>query len=124
MTSSGGGHVTSAVGSGALDASIGDTDFCRYVAEAFSLSSVPRTEDRLADDLGFDSVAVLELVLVVEELAGAARGGGEGGAPSEEFPALETVADAYALFRERSARGVPVPGTTVRTAGVVGGWGR
>lgn len=116
--------MTSAVGSGVLGASIDDTDFCRYVAEAFSLSAVPRTEDRLADDLGFDSVAVLELVLVVEELAGAAHGGEEGGVPSEEFPALETVADAYALFRERSARGVPVPGTTVRTAGVVGGWGR
>ena len=54
-----------------------------------------REETRLVDDLGFDSVLVFELLLVVEDWIGVML-------PEALIGQLVTVGDVYAVFRSRA----------------------
>jgi acyl carrier protein len=68
-------------------------DFVDHVAREMSaeLPAVIVPDALLADDLGLDSIHVLELILVIESLAG-------GDDPPGEYPTLVTLADAYGYY--------------------------
>ena len=56
-----------------------------------------RDDTRLVDDLGFDSVLMFELLLVIEEWIGVLL-------PEALVGQLVTMGDVYELYRSRSAR--------------------
>ena len=56
-----------------------------------------RDDTRLVEDLGFDSVLVFELLLVLEEWIGVLL-------PEALVGQLVTMGDVYEVFRSRSAR--------------------
>jgi len=55
-----------------------------------------RDDTRLVDDLGFDSVLLFELLLVIEDWAGVML-------PEALLPHLETAGDVYEVYRTRRA---------------------
>ena len=61
------------------------------------LPPTPLDDDtRLVDDLGFDSVLLFELLLVVEDWIGVML-------PEALLPHLETVGDVFEVYRTRRA---------------------
>jgi acyl carrier protein len=54
-------------------------------------------ETHLVDDLGFDSVLLFELLLVIEDWTGVML-------PEALLPHLETVGDVYEVYRTRRAQ--------------------
>ena len=50
--------------------SLSDRRFAELLADVFQLDTVPTPDQRLEEDLGFDSLAMSELWVALEELAG------------------------------------------------------
>jgi acyl carrier protein len=62
------------------------------------LAPTPLDDDtRLVDDLGFDSVLLFELLLVIEDWIGVML-------PEALLPHLETVGDVFEVYRTRRAQ--------------------
>ncbi|MGH9090704.1 MAG: phosphopantetheine-binding protein [Acidimicrobiales bacterium] len=90
---------------GAVDGS-GDLDEAQIlslISEELQLPPGTGAESSLADDLGFDSLRLIELVTFVESLAGC-----EGRDVPDEYPLLVTVGDAVEYYGSLLAR--PAPG--------------
>jgi acyl carrier protein len=72
-------------------------DFAERLLNELELAPMQLCEDaRLVDDLGFDSVLVFELLLVVEDWIGVML-------PEALIGQLMTMGDVYAVFRARAA---------------------
>lgn len=74
-----------------------ETTFCKLIDEICEAdgrsSPEARLDDRLVDDLGFDSLEMLQLIDTVEEIAGRLIG-------DRQLPELTTVRDWYLLLLE------------------------
>jgi hypothetical protein len=82
----------------------GDRQFLQFLQEHFELPSLPEPTDLLIEDLGFDSLRMLELVDAIEDLAAqrTAR------PPNPvEYPLLLTPGDAFQFFQAVLGEGVP-----------------
>jgi len=74
-----------------------ETAFIDEIAETFALESSEVVLDAtLVDDLEMDSLARLELLLVIEQLTGSTL-------PDDATATLLTVGDAYDLYRSHMA---------------------
>jgi acyl carrier protein len=72
------------------DEAVVEVDFYRHLAEELEWDSAPGPETALLADLGLDSLRVLEILLVVEELGVEVA--------DEEVPAWETLGDIYQSY--------------------------
>lgn len=66
-----------------------DAEFCFALAAEYEREAIPSQEDRLIQDLGFDSVDMLNLIPFIEQTARHMVPSGM------SFPMIETVRDAY-----------------------------
>jgi len=64
--------------------------FRNLMRNEFGLSELPGPSQRLIADLEFDSIRMLELICVIEDLGAYV--------PDEALSTLETVEDAYAAY--------------------------
>jgi acyl carrier protein len=75
-------------------------EFEAFAAALFAELELPVTalDDhiRLIDDLGFDSVLLFELLLVIEDWVGVLL-------PEALLPQIQTVGDVYEVYRTRRA---------------------
>jgi len=77
-------------------------DLRSALSNEFSLPKSCTDDSRLIEDLGFDSLRLLELIVFIEESAGR-----RAQTSSElEFPMLETIGDAIAYWDELHADGI------------------
>lgn len=81
----------SRAGSTSLD---DEASFCSFIQSEFDLPDRPNGRDRLVEDLGFDSLLMLELIVVIHEAFGSSTLGSP--QPPSEYPILTTVEDALA----------------------------
>lgn len=71
-----------------------EASFRSFIQAEFNLPDCPNGHARLVEDLGFDSLLLLELVIVIHDVFGPS-GTNEPDAP-REYPILTTVNDALA----------------------------
>ena len=72
--------------------------FCELVAVYFELPTAPTADTLLIEELGFDSVAIVELMLLIEELTGHA-------VATDQLGRLQVIRDAHRLLRFRREPG-------------------
>ena len=75
----------------ATDQSIDEVELYRHLAEELEWDGAPGRETALVADLGLDSLRVLEILLVVEELGVELA--------DDEVPGWETLGDVYQSYR-------------------------
>lgn len=71
------------------------SEFRSEIAIYFELESEIEPGTRLIEDLGFDSLRMIELVSFIEDTAGLDEGDA-----SEEYPILETIQDCFDYLQE------------------------
>lgn len=77
-------------------------EFGAFVAAEFELSDAPCLSARLVEDLGLDSLDLFDLVLFIEELAGATVDSISD--LQVAYPILYTLADAYHYWEDIQSR--------------------
>lgn len=78
------------------DGAVAEHDFYRHLAEELEWDGAAGRDTALLADLGLDSLRILEILLVVEELGVELA--------DEDVPEWETLGDVYQSYR-RSADG-------------------
>jgi acyl carrier protein len=73
------------------DQAVVEADFYRHLADELEWDGAPGRETALMADLGLDSLRILEILLVVEELGVELA--------DEEVPEWETLGDVYRSYR-------------------------
>ncbi len=76
-------------------AGIPEPEFIQLLVTEFDVASPPSAEASLTDDLGFDSVDMLNLILFIEEAAGFVAI-----TEPEVYPVIRTVHDAYVYYED------------------------
>jgi acyl carrier protein len=93
-----GGGAQNASGAGWRGRNLLDVDaFGELNQVELGLARRPAATDLLVDDLGLDSVQMLELVMVIEDAAGVEH---VSDARYSQFPVLVSVHDAFSWFEE------------------------
>lgn len=74
--------------------------YCGKILEMLDIPAQPglTRESTLEEDLGIDSLQLLEMVIISEQLAGRAD-------PSAHVPAISTLGDVYAYYSMRLGEG-------------------
>jgi acyl carrier protein len=71
--------------------------FRQILADEFQLGDVPAMGESFVEDLAFDSMDMVDVIVFLEELAGRPPG------RADQYPVIGTVEDAYAYLRELCA---------------------
>ncbi|MGA8726005.1 MAG: hypothetical protein WB565_13280 [Acidimicrobiales bacterium] len=79
-----------------------EDEFISSLISEFDIEGVPESSTRFIDQLGFDSVNMLDLVLYVEELAGGAKQ-----RLSSSYPVIASIKDAYIYYEDVISIGIP-----------------
>lgn len=73
---------------------IDGTQFRTILAEEFQLTGAPTMGQSFVEDLAFDSMDMVDVILFLEELAGRRP------SHADQYPVINSVEDAYAYLQE------------------------